>query len=375
MIAACEIGPGTVQILHPGSGVAAAPLVEAVLDAGRESLALLDGRAVAVEVLWRRLFDSLLAGIGRILLIHPSWWSPARVAAVAEAARHTAGEVTTSPRYRVLHGGGTFVEIGPEFVALGDHTGVTAVQTRMATVDFVVGAVAARVAADRGQVHVDAPVGVPGAAVLGAQIARRVRAAGGTVREWGDGQLGAAAARSMVAVRTDSPGAPCAPRRSAMSAAVVSVAVIATCGVLAGHRAGRTATELVEGRVAVHIPADWAVQRVTDGPGSARVQVVSPTDPDVILHVTQSRVPSDDLAATARALRSAADAQPDGVFVDFDPGARRAGRSAVTYREMRPGHDIHWTVVVTGGLRIGIGCQNAPGPVCEQAIASAREIG
>ena len=111
----------------------------------------------------------------------------------------------------------------------------------------------------------------------------------------------------------------------------------------------------------MQIPADWSVQRITGGPGSARVQVVSPVDPGAILHITQSRVPTADLAATADALRSAAEAQPPGVFVDFRPDDRRAGRPAVTYREVRPGHDIHWTVVVAGRVRISIGCQSTPG--------------
>ena len=101
----------------------------------------------------------------------------------------------------------------------------------------------------------------------------------------------------------------------------------------------------------------------------------------MILHITQSRVPTADLAATADTLRSAVEVQPPGVFVDFNPDDRRAGRPAVTYREVRPGHDIHWAVVVAGRMRISIGCQSAPGQAehieaaCEQAIRSAREIG
>ena len=59
---------------------------------------------------------------------------------------------------------------------------------------------------------------------------------------------------------------------------------------------------------------------------------------------------------------------------------RRAGRMAVTYREVRSGHDITWTVVVDGGVRIGIGCQAAPGrradidAVCDEAVRTARAI-
>ena len=49
-------------------------------------------------------------------------------------------------------------------------------------------------------------------------------------------------------------------------------------------------TFLVEGRVALTVPANWPTQRVVAGPGSARVQVTSPSDPEVALHVTQSPV-------------------------------------------------------------------------------------
>jgi type VII secretion-associated protein (TIGR03931 family) len=68
------------------------------------------------------------------------------------------------------------------------------------------------------------------------------------------------------------------------------------------------------------------------------------------------------------------------VFVDFNAADRKAGRPAVTYREVRSGHDIRWTVVVTGRVRIGVGCQSATGRsdhvegACAQAISSAREI-
>jgi type VII secretion-associated protein (TIGR03931 family) len=139
-------------------------------------------------------------------------------------------------------------------------------------------------------------------------------------------------------------------------------------------------TALVEGRVAMEIPAGWNVQFVTAGPGSARVQVVSPSDGETALHLTQSRVRDEDLAESAAILRRAFDGQPAGVFVDFHPSDVRAGRPAVTYREVRPGHDIRWAVVLDGTVRISIGCQSAAGAerdiaaACEQAVRSAHEI-
>jgi type VII secretion-associated protein (TIGR03931 family) len=140
-------------------------------------------------------------------------------------------------------------------------------------------------------------------------------------------------------------------------------------------------TLLVEGRVGVMVPAQWVVQRVTSGPGSARVQIVSPTDADVALHITQSSLPSHQShEQVAEALRDALSHEPDGVFVDFNPSDRRAGQPVVTYGEMRADHHIAWVVLVEESLRIAIGCQSAPGreeavrEVCDAAIRSAHAV-
>jgi len=165
-----------------------------------------------------------------------------------------------------------------------------------------------------------------------------------------------------------------------VTAATVVGLVSALACLIIRHGTGSGATQLVDGRITVRVPEGWSVRRVTGGLGSARVEVASPADPDAVLHITQADVPSGELADTAAALRSAADAQPPGVFVDFNPDDRRAGRPAVTYREVRSGHDIRWTVVVAGQLRISIGCQSAPAgfdsiaAACEQAVGTAREI-
>jgi type VII secretion-associated protein (TIGR03931 family) len=96
--------------------------------------------------------------------------------------------------------------------------------------------------------------------------------------------------------------------------------------------------------------------------------------------VTQSRVALSSLAATAEFLKSAIDAAPVGVFVDFNPASRSAGRPVVTYREIRAGHDIRWTVWVDKAVRISIGCQSRTGrddavrQECELAIRSARAL-
>jgi type VII secretion-associated protein (TIGR03931 family) len=140
-------------------------------------------------------------------------------------------------------------------------------------------------------------------------------------------------------------------------------------------------TLLVEGRVGVMVPAQWVVQRVTTGPGSARLQVASPTDADIAVHVTQSPLPlHQSQAQVAASLRSALRDEPDGVFVEFNPSDRRADQPAVTYREIRAHHHIAWVVLTRGSLRIAIGCQSAPGrdaavrEACDEAIRSAHAV-
>ena len=139
-------------------------------------------------------------------------------------------------------------------------------------------------------------------------------------------------------------------------------------------------TYLVEGRVALTVPANWPTERVVGGPGSARVQVTSPSDPEVALHVTQSPVAGETLSGTAERLKRAIDAEPAGVFVDFNPDGTSAGRPAVTYREVRAGHQVWWTVLLDGVVRISVGCQSRPGgedavrDVCEQAVRSAHAV-
>jgi type VII secretion-associated protein (TIGR03931 family) len=140
-------------------------------------------------------------------------------------------------------------------------------------------------------------------------------------------------------------------------------------------------TFLVEGRVALTVPANWSAQRVVTGPGSARVQVTSPSDPEVALHITQSPVAGETLSGTAERLKRAIEAEPAGVFIDFDPAGVSVGRPAVTYREVRATHHVWWTILLDGPIRISVGCQSRPGDeaavrdACEQAVRSAHAIG
>ena len=382
----CEVGPGAVRALHPAPTVRADPaLADAALQAIGEPLALLGERPVDTAQLWQRVLEPLLAGHSEVVLVHPSWWSPGLVDTVVTAAAGLTAAVHARPRYRLLHRGTAFVEIGPDTVVVGGDDDVAGAETRCMAVDEVVDAVLARLPG-RGPLNIDAPAGVPGADALATLIARRQRADGRPVRRLGDSHLIAAARAAAPVAPPASPGPP--PRRRTSNArnavaAGAGLALLATvaAGMATTRETGYPTTELVEGRVAMQVPADWPVRRVTDGPGSARVEVTSPTDAEVVLHLTQSPSPTTDLAATAAALRTAAEDQPAGVFVDFNPDDHRAGRPAVTYRERRESHDIDWSVVIAGSTRIAIGCQSAPGRragierACEQAIASAREIG
>lgn len=144
-----------------------------------------------------------------------------------------------------------------------------------------------------------------------------------------------------------------------------------------------TGVYLVDGRVAMQIPADWPVRRITAGPGSERVQVVSPSDPQMLVNLTQSPAAGDTLAAVAEPLQRAllaAEAQTPGVFTDFEAAGSSAGRPAVTYREVRGDHEVSWAVLVDGAVRIGIGCQHGSGSaeaireVCDRAVRSAHAI-
>lgn len=138
------------------------------------------------------------------------------------------------------------------------------------------------------------------------------------------------------------------------------------------------ASAVTEGRIAVLVPDGWTVERLTHGPGSRRVRVTSPADPDQALHITQSYAPGGTLADSAAVLSRAATGQP--AFTGFRDHDEIAGRPVITYRENRPGRVIRWAVLLDGVTRISIGCQSRPGAedtiriVCDQAIRSAHEL-
>jgi type VII secretion-associated protein (TIGR03931 family) len=243
---------------------------------------------------------------------------------------------------------------------------------------------------------VDAPAGVIGAALIGASVADHLRANGIAVSVADDDCVQRAAATWLARQQGQVPDPEAAEvlppihrnRRGMAVLAGAAVCVAALCGGFAvgddksvPPSMGMPMTLLVEGRVGVKVPVQWAVQRITTGPGSARVQVVSPSDADIVVHITQSSVPSHQtMAMVAETLRTALAEQPRGVFVDFNPADRRADKPAVTYRENRADHEVAWTVLIDDGVRIAIGCQSGPRreelvrDACDQAIQSAHAV-
>jgi type VII secretion-associated protein (TIGR03931 family) len=179
-------------------------------------------------------------------------------------------------------------------------------------------------------------------------------------------------------------GRPVRPRRLLVTAllaagAVVVPAAVALTGRVATAPKGAPGVSVAEGRMAVRIPAHWTVERVTGGPGSRRLQVSPPQDPAIALHLTSSYAPETTLEQAADVLGRAIAAEIPGVFVDMRGAVEVAGRPAVTYREVRPGRVIAWSVVLAGATRISIGCQSPPGreadvrAACDEAVRSARE--
>jgi type VII secretion-associated protein (TIGR03931 family) len=340
---------------------------------------LVNDRPVTVDDLWRQVMRAAAGGgADAIVLIHPQWWSSSRIARIRAAASTVAPSVELIERTLVLRDhiaplGSAIVEIASEFV-------VVTVLSVAAYVPHGQGAeaVLAAVGAARSAL-LDAPP------TLGAPIGDRLSEAGVAVTVVKEGDV----ARAVGAMRPrDHDGAgdtdrrPRFNRRSAMVAGAAAVALL--CGGFAMRVDPQPAHDvpmalLVEGRLGVMVPAQWTLSRVTSGPGSARVQAVSPSDADVALHITQS-TGAEDLAPTARSLRAALDQEPVGSFVDFNASDDRAGRQAVTYREVRRDRHVAWAVVVDGSLRIAIGCQSAPGraelvrEACDEAIRSARAV-
>ncbi len=403
-----EVGPTTVRRLCAPNAAARADTetIQTALEALDDPLALVDDEPVCVDRLWRTVMRSLCARRPGhppepVMIVSPSWWAPSRTRRVIAAAHAVAGDVATRRRSWLLATAApepnVVVEITERLVVItGD---VVAAEARTGQpVDVataVTGHVVAMTAGAPGRVVIDAPGTARGAAALAATLGDRLRSADAdlAVEVVDDDRLHHLAS-AVFCTREQQRPAPTAEitgRQKSLSRNVLPVVSVVSavllCAVATSGRRDAPAPEemsttfLVEGRVTLEVPAQWPVQRVTSGPGSARVVLTSPSNPHVALHVTQSQVPDEALDATADALARAITAEPAGVFVEFNPAGQRAGRPAVTYRERRPGHDIEWTILLAEAVRIGIGCQSPPsdhdtvGEVCERAVGSARRLG
>jgi len=366
-VAVCELGPVTIRRLDGVPRTADPDLADAALQAGDDPMTVVGERAVRTAAVWRRVLTPLLDGASEAHLIHPSWWPATRPAMVAAAAAGLADRVLTRPR-SASAAADAVVEIGPDQLLVA-RAGGHVVETRSGTTE----ALAARVAElvdGAGSVALDAPADVPGATVLGGLITARLRTGVTPVdpRQW-----------AIEPAAPDLPTPARAGNRWRWVAGVGLGGALAGAAWLAAPEAAVDApptVALVEGRISTAVPDGWAVRRVTDGPGSARLEVAAPGEPAAVLHLTQAAVPGGDLPAVAATLHAALREQPPGVFVDFNPTDRRAQRPAITYREIRPGAEIRWTVLVDDGIRIGIGCVGPPelSAVCDAAIGSAHRI-
>ena len=379
-----EVGPATVRGPRP----AAQNVVATALGCIDDDIAVLDEAPVAVPAIWREVFRTVLPDEhDATVLVCPTWWPKTRVERVREAAAARSAKVSVLQRADVLGGGvpgvTTVVEIAPEFVVIARAGDVVTADPRLGDTTDIARSVADHVGPST-SVLVDAPVGVVGGTELADAITKCLRSDGLVVTTVHPDQV----LRSSREPRTQRQHAPTPPRPRAeksASFAALAVSVVLLCLGLAfgtdeADPVPIPTTLLVEGRVALKVPALWAVQRITSGPGSARVEVMAP-DNSIALLVTQSQVrESETLSSTSATLRSALDGEQAGVFSQFKPEDRRADRPVVTYRELRGGRQTDWAVFVDGTLRIAVGCQSPPGDeeavrhVCEEAIRSAHTV-
>ncbi|WP_370330533.1 type VII secretion-associated protein [Mycolicibacterium hippocampi] len=374
-----EVGPQTVR----GPGPAAPQeLVTAAIECIDDRFALLGDRLVEVRSLWGEVLDVVAAAhTGTLALVFPTWWSAARIELVTDSARSRATEVVVLQRASILarHGSATVVEFSEDLVVISSSGASVTVLSR-AEGDV------AQYLRRTSTVVVDVPAGVtsPDPALTAC-----LHAAAVTVAHSDRHRLLAAANRAMPHHGPDGSAGVAAhrKRRAVAVLAGVFLSVAAAGGgwaaqALSGQRPSESAsTLLVEGRVAVRVPARWTVERITSGPGSARVRVSAPTGDPTALHITQSSGQvSQTLQEVAESLGRAVQSEPSGVFVDFDPDGNVGNRTAVTYRERRADSDTAWAVVIDGATRIAIGCQGPAArrdvidAVCIQAVESAQVL-
>lgn len=364
-----EVGPSTLRGPNPVDP----ELVSVALDAIDDEIALVGERAVSVLWLWTELMRVAVGDADTVVLVCPTWWPSGRI----ERVRHATAvpDVEVIGRTALLQGRtrATVVEMAQELVV------VTRPDARAVVVARVGHEVVEKVVAAAGSAD---PVLIDGiGGPLTDEVLTRLRDNRIEARVVDATAIHPAPPTPDHAVASDVNR----PRRTAVLLGVIAstVVVFGAFGLRAGapRAADVASTLLAEGRVQVMVPAGWPVEHITSGPGSARVQIASPAGDGVALHLTQSVGPPDaNLTQTAASLHDALSGESDDVFVDFNPVDTPAGRTAVTYRELRADRHVGWTVLADAGVRIAIGCQSPPGhedrvrDVCDQAIRSAHAI-
>jgi type VII secretion-associated protein (TIGR03931 family) len=376
------IAPDVVVVVGPveivGARAVDGELVTAASASIDDAVALVGERVMPVEAVWQDVMTAAVPpGTRTVVLVCPSWWRSPRVDMVCDAAREVAAHVVHLRRADVLrHDSKAIVEIAPDFAVVHTPDGATSVVPRVGDPRAVADTIDGRI--DVAAVVIDVPGGIDGATRLSGELAHVLRLRGVSVLVADDRRVLRAArdrpvGRGRMARFIQ-------PRVVALTGAGLVVAALA--GAAAGYGADdpkpAASAWLVEGRVAVEVPADWPTERIESGPGSARVQVLSPREPHDAILVTQSPG-QESLVIAAEVLERALGEQPEGVFVEFTASARRADKDVITYREIRSEHHVDWTVMLDRGVRIAVGCQHAPDrpapePICEAAIRSARTL-
>lgn len=355
-----EVGPVGVHRTGPRTGRETSPETgpetgeSAVLASIDDELSIVDDQLVTVDELWTRVLDTA----GDAVVVHPTWWTPNRVTRIRDAATACGiGRVTSRAQALAADAAGAswaVIEISADLVSVTRNGAAPQSWTRCSHPEDAVVAAVAGV----DEVMIDVPDDVPGGRTLARALADRARCR----------YVSPVDVLRRAVTEAAPPGAK--PRRLTPAVGMCAASIVALCAVLAAQDPGRdTTTALVEGRVGVQIPVGWHVQRVTDDAGSPRLQVFSPSNPDPVIHITQSPVGAGNVVDT---LRYALDQAPVGVFVDFNAADRIADRPVITYREVRAHREVRWAVLVDGPVRIAIGCQGREHHgECAAAVASA----
>ncbi|MEH3141734.1 MAG: type VII secretion-associated protein [Mycobacterium kyogaense] len=331
-----EVGPATVR----GPDGPPAGWAEAALAAVGDRLTVVEGRVVEVTDVLREVLSATTGGRVRSLaLVVPSWWPARWTAVVTDAAGAVTDDVRVFGRGPLLSASlsSTVVEVAADVLAIAEPGRPLRVVGRDELTS-----------PHPELVDIPAGVAVP-TWVTGRRIGRE--------------DVEAAVAATLTT-------RPRFHRPALVLGAAVMVASIVPW--VLRDPAPPQWRVLTEGRAAIEVPADWAAERITSGPGSARVRVSAPGGLPA-LHLTQSLGPAD-LEGIAESLRRAIASAPAGVFVDFRPDGAVGDRAAVTYRELRDGSQTRWAVVGDGNVRIAVGCQSEPGDTDAIAAACARAV-